>query len=198
MSEDNISTRAAKKAFRDLPLRVAVLPVILEGLVLWGIGALICSLLHVSSYYALAIALFLTVMGWRDVRKHRELTFIGYLVEELETSLKGHFDGKLRSVEERLGELDKTEVLTPPSRTAPRSAITELAPAWQSSFRMEDQHGGDVKIFIEDAIKDVGATSPNQMGAVIKAVRVRLAQAGVDCEERVLSDLVRSRLQIEQ
>lgn len=45
---------------------------------------------------------------------------------------------------------------------------------------------------IADAIAETGATSPKQMGAVVKAARARLA--GKNLDGKALSDLVRARL----
>jgi uncharacterized protein YqeY len=50
----------------------------------------------------------------------------------------------------------------------------------------------DLDAAIESAIAETGANSPKQMGAVIKAARVRLADKTVDGKD--LSDRVRDRL----
>jgi hypothetical protein len=107
MGEDSITDRAAKRAFRDVPLRIPLLFVFLGGLLVWGIGALICSFLHVSSGYALALAVVSIVLGYGETRYERHMNFFGYLAEELETSLKDHVTHELRNMSEQLGELKR-------------------------------------------------------------------------------------------
>jgi uncharacterized protein len=51
---------------------------------------------------------------------------------------------------------------------------------------------GDLRAAIEAAVAETGASSPQQMGAVVKAARARLAGKSVD--GKLLSDLVRERL----
>jgi uncharacterized protein YqeY len=45
---------------------------------------------------------------------------------------------------------------------------------------------------VDEAIRETGATSPKEMGAVMKVVMARLAGAAVD--GKVVSDLVKRRL----
>ena len=45
---------------------------------------------------------------------------------------------------------------------------------------------------VEDAVSETGATSPKEMGAVMKAARARLQ--GMTVDGKALSDLVKSRL----
>ena len=50
----------------------------------------------------------------------------------------------------------------------------------------------DIERAVDEAIRETGATSPKEMGAVMKAVMTRLAGAQVD--GKVVSDLVKRRL----
>jgi hypothetical protein len=52
--------------------------------------------------------------------------------------------------------------------------------------------GDEMRAAIDAAVAETGAANPQQMGAVIKAARARLAGKAVD--GKVLSDLVRERL----
>jgi hypothetical protein len=206
---ENISTRAEKRWNQwaiNRPLSADLSLVVFSGLIVWGIVAVVCHFVGVPGEIAFGVAVLWTAWGFFDTFRQRRLDYSGYLIEELETSLKNHVTKELRDMSEHVRELKQQierierniHESEPPNYSAPRREITEPVRAWQSSFGIEDQHGGDIKVWIEDAIKDIDATAPNHVGMVIKAVRGRLNRAGRSFDEKALSDLVRFRLQIKQ
>ncbi len=79
MNEDSISTRTAKKPFRKVHFfGVADLTYpFFKGFTVWGVGALACYFVHISSYYALALAVVILVFDLvqlpGDLRVHQNL-----------------------------------------------------------------------------------------------------------------------------
>jgi uncharacterized protein YqeY len=197
---ENLVERACRKAQLDVAdgFRIERRFAVLGGLIWLGIGALVCHLLGVSSYYGFALALLISIVGWRDVNKVAWELYVENVAKqigsaldkkiELAADVSRRIDGLEQQVNALLYRADKTEAELVSARwneavraetSPPRSPRITITPASLPDVATET----DLERAVAAAIKEVGATSPRQMGMVIKAARSHLRGKRFDEEE---------------